>query len=166
MNSRRLIVISTAALLVAGGCATIQPKSTGSAERGAWIASKIAEAERLGAAECSPRQLAKAKVALEHVMHEVGEGYYSDAWLEPNFVAADTVADELLAERRLAASLGGRFKCVSASSKGREGRWRRPDSAEPLSAREQRLLPWPAGDYVGAAGERRSELRPFLMAVD
>ncbi len=159
-------VMLTAVLIVAGGCATMQPASTGSAERGAWIASKISEAERLGAKECSPRQLAKAKVALAHVMHEVNEGYYADAWLEPKFAEADTVADEILAERRLAASLGGPFRCVSASPKGHEGRWRRSNSAEPASAREERLLPWPAGDYPGTPEGRRSQAYPFLITAD
>jgi len=154
-----------AIVFVAGGCATMQPASTGSVERGAWIASKVSEAERLGAKECSPRQLAKAKVALEHVMHEANEGYYTDAWLEPDFADADKLADDLLAERRLAASLGRPFRCVSASPRGREGRWRRTP-AEPLPAREERLLPWPAGDDLGSAGGPRSQAFPFLVTVD
>ncbi len=139
-------------------------------ERGAWIASKISEAERLGAKECSPRQLAKAKVALEHVMHEVREGYYTDAWLEPGFEHADKFADELLAERRLAASLGRPFQCVSAVPTAREGRWRHKesaDSAEPApTAREERLAPWPAGDYPNASWGRRSQAYPFLITAD
>jgi len=160
-------LIAMAILFVAGGCATMKPasSSTGSVERGAWIASKISEAERLGAKECSPRQLAKVHVALEHVMHEAREGYYSDAWLEPDFADADKLADELLAERRIAASLGRPFRCVSASAKDREGRWRRAP-AKPLPAREERLLPWPAGDYLDAAGGRRSQAFPFMVTAD
>ncbi len=166
---KTLWITLTATLFLAAGCAALQPTSTtGSAERGAWIASKISEAERLGAKGCSPRQLAKAKVALEHVMHEVKEGYYSDAWLEPEFTNADRIADDLLAERRLAASLGRPFRCVSASTKGREGRWRRStdSAAEPASAHEDRLVPWPAGDYLNAAGGRRSQAYPFLITAD
>lgn len=163
---KTLWIMLTTTLLLAAGCAALQPQKTGSVERGAWIASKISEAERLGAKDCSPRQLAKAKVALEHVMHEVNEGYYTAAWLEPEFANADKIADDLLAERRLAASLGRPFRCVSASTKGREGRWRRGNPVKPASAVEERLLPWPAGDYLDAAGGRRSQAYPFLIVAD
>ncbi len=168
MKTRWIMLM--AALFLAAGCAAMQPKTTGSVERGAWIASKISEAERLGAKECSPRQLAKAKVALEHVMHEVKEGYYTDAWLEPEFEHADKFADELLAERRLAASLGRPFRCVSASPRGREGRWRHEEpagSAEPApAAREEQLAPWPAGDYLNASWGLRSQAYPFPITAD
>ncbi len=157
-------LILTALLTVAAGCATTGTKSTASLERGAWIAVKLGEAERLGAKECSPRSLAQARVALDRAMHEAGEGYYSDAWLEPDFAAADKLADDLLAQRRLAASLGRPFLCVSASRSTRADGFlgRGPD---PLPVREQRLRPWPAGDYLVPAGEFRSRALPVVEAA-
>ncbi len=151
--------ILTALLTVAAGCATTGTKSTGSLERGAWIATKLGEAERLGAKECTPRSLALAQVALDHVMHEAAEGYYSDAWLEPHFAAADKLADDLLAERKLATSLGRPFLCVSASRSTRAGSFPGRDRA-PLPVWGERLLPWPAGDYLEPAGGLRGRALP------
>ena len=65
-------------------------------DRARSIEAKIAEAERLGAQSCAPRELAKARVALEHLVHEVEEGWYTAAWLEPHIAAADESAEELL----------------------------------------------------------------------
>ncbi len=150
----RWIVLAALAVMAAG-CASVQGKSAsiGSVERGAWIAAKIAEAEQLGAKECSPRTLAKAYVALEHVMHEVGEGYYSDAWLEPQLAETDKLVDDLLAERRLAASLGRPFRCVSALKRSSRAEH---DDVDLVPIREDRLVPWPAGDFEGPAAEPRS----------
>lgn len=151
MKTRWIMLAALAAL--AAGCASVQGKSTGSVERGLWIAAKIAEAEQLGAKECSPRALAKAYVALEHVMHEVKEGYYSDAWLEPQFDETDKLVDDLLAERRLAASLGRPFRCVSALKRSRKAEESGVD-LEPVHG--DRLVPLPAGDFEHAEAEPRS----------
>jgi hypothetical protein len=43
-------------------------------------------------------------------MHEIQEGYYSAAWLEPDLATADGSAEELLRERRVAAGMGSRFR--------------------------------------------------------
>lgn len=108
------IILSTAAMFLAAGCASMPAKAVAPAARTGMIASKITEAEQLGAKGCAPRTLAKAKVALDHLLHEVEEGYYHPAWLEPDFAAAEKAVEELLAERKFAATLGTRFRCVSA----------------------------------------------------
>jgi uncharacterized protein YbjT (DUF2867 family) len=111
---RKRIVMLPAVIFLAAGCASVPAKNAAAPEeRAGMIASKIREAEQLGAKGCSPRALARAKVALEHVLHEAGEGYYPPSWLEPDFAAAEMAAEELLAERRMAARLGPRFRCVS-----------------------------------------------------
>lgn len=107
------IILSTAAIFLAAGCASMPAKAVVPKERTGMVALKIIEAEQLGAKECAPRTLAKAKVALDHVLHEVEEGYYHPAWLEPDIAAAEKAAEELLAERKFAATLGTRFRCVS-----------------------------------------------------
>ena len=111
----RRLLIAGALLLLAAGCSTMQAKAIDPMQRARGIEAKIAEAERMGARSCSPRDLAKAKVALDHLIHEVEEGYYTAAWLEPDFAAADKTVQELLEERKVAASVGGRFRCVSRS---------------------------------------------------
>ncbi len=117
-------MIAAAALLLAGGCAAMQPAKTADpAERIKAIAAKIREAETLGARECVPRDLAKAQVAMEHVRHEVEEGYYAPSWIEPDLAAADIAAEQLVIERRVAARLGGgRFRCVAGTPKVRPAR--------------------------------------------
>jgi hypothetical protein len=110
----KAVILSTAALFLAAGCASMPAKTAAPAARTGMVASKILEAEQLGAKGCSPRTLAKAKVTLDHVIHEIEEGYYHPAWLEPDLAAAEKAAEELLAERRFAATLGTRFRCVSA----------------------------------------------------
>jgi len=110
---RNSILLSTAALFLAAGCASMPAKATAPMERTRMVASKITEAELLGAKGCAPRTLAKAKVALDHVIHEMEEGYYPPAWLEPDIAAAEKAAEDLLNERKLVASLGTRFRCVS-----------------------------------------------------
>ncbi|MBI5904055.1 MAG: hypothetical protein HZB86_00635 [Deltaproteobacteria bacterium] len=111
---RRLLFAGVLPFLAAG-CSTMQANAIDPMDRARGIQAKISEAERLGARSCSPRELAKAKVALDHLIHEVDEGYYTAAWLEPDFVAADKAVQELLEERKVAAAVGGRFRCVSRS---------------------------------------------------
>lgn len=110
----KAVILSTAAMFLAAGCASMPAKTIAPTTRTDMVASKIREAEQLGAKGCTPRTLAKAKVALDHVLHEVEEGYYHPAWLEPDIAAAEKAAEELLAERKYAAILGARFRCVSA----------------------------------------------------
>ena len=110
---RKAIILSTAVMFLAVGCASMPAKAVAPKERAGMIASKITEAEQLGAKGCAPKTLAKAKVALDHVLHELEEGYYHPAWLEPDIAAAEKAAEELLAERKFAATLGTRFRCVS-----------------------------------------------------
>jgi hypothetical protein len=111
---RNAILLSTAAIFLAAGCASMPAKATVPRERTGMIASKIAEAEQLGAKGCAPRALAKVKVSLDHVIHEVEEGYYHHSWLEPDLAEVEKAAEELLAERKFAATLGTRFRCVSS----------------------------------------------------
>ena len=113
MNHRMLF--AGALLFLAAGCSAMHAKAVDPMDRARGIEMKIAEAELLGARSCSPRELAKIKVALDHVVHEIQEGYYSAAWLEPDLAAADKSAEELLRERRVAAGMGSRFHCVSRS---------------------------------------------------
>ena len=107
------IILSTAAIFLAAGCASMPAKSGNAEERTRMVASMITEAEHLGAKECSARSLAMAKVALDHALHEVREGYYHSTWLEPDIAKAEKTAGDLLAERKFAATLGTRFRCVS-----------------------------------------------------
>lgn len=111
---RKAILLSTAAMFLAAGCATMPAKAVAPKERTGMIASRIIEAEQLGAKLCAPKTLAKVKVALEHVTHELEEGYYPPSWLAPDIAAVEKAAEELLAERKYAATLGTRFRCVSA----------------------------------------------------
>jgi hypothetical protein len=79
--------------------------------RTGMMENKITEAEYLGAQKCSPQALAKAKIALDHVAHEVEEGYYHPTWLEHDLAKAEKAVEELLAERKSAASRAPRFHC-------------------------------------------------------
>ena len=99
---RKAIVLS-AALFLGAGCASLQGTAVVPSARTGMMASKITEAEYLGARKCSPKALAKAKIALDHVSHEVQEGYYHPAWLEHDLADAEKAVEELLAERKAAA---------------------------------------------------------------
>ncbi len=100
----------------------LQTRPTDPVARAGAIAAKIDEAERLGAKECSPRALAKAKVSLEHVSHELKEGYYSSQWLDPDFDAANKAAQDLLSERKAAAETGRHYRCVSTPEAAPKGK--------------------------------------------
>lgn len=95
------------------GCAGARPASATLSERADRIAAKISEAEQLGARECSPRELARAKVALDHAIHEVKELYYPRQWTELEFARAEEIVDDLLDQRRLASASPYRFRCVN-----------------------------------------------------
>ena len=107
---RKSIVLSTAVLFLGAGCASMPQKADVSTARTGMMASKITEAEYLGAKGCSPLALAKAKIALEHVAHEVQEGYYPPAWLEGDLAKAEKAVEEPLAERK-SAIRGPRLVC-------------------------------------------------------
>lgn len=101
---RKAVVLPTGELSPGAGCASMPAKAVVPSSRTGMIASKIAEAEDLGAQKDSPQALAKAKVALVHVVHEEQEGYHHPAWLEKDLVDAEKTVDALLAERKSAAS--------------------------------------------------------------
>jgi hypothetical protein len=109
------MVVAGALLILSAGCSAMHAKAVDPMDRARGIEAKVAEAERLGARSCAPRDLARVKVALDHLVHEAQEGYYTASWLEPDFAAADKAVEELLEERRVAASMGSRFRCVSRS---------------------------------------------------
>lgn len=100
---------------IASGCAA--GRVAGSYDDRTWaIAAKLAEADRLGARDCSPRQLAHARVRLDRVRHEMAEPHYPPMWLHWEVERVDALAGELLENRRLAAKFGGgRFTCVGSA---------------------------------------------------
>lgn len=113
MKSRYLCFLLSLLLAaaVASGCASGQVRKSFN-DRTGEISAKIAEAERLGARDCAPRELARVKVELEHVRHEIKETHYPIDWMHFELDKAEKAANELLEKRRLAASLGGRFRCM------------------------------------------------------
>jgi peptidoglycan-associated lipoprotein len=62
------------ACLAASGCAKRQI-TRAEADRLETLAKKIAQAENDGAKDCAPKELAEAKVALEHAQHESSESF-------------------------------------------------------------------------------------------
>lgn len=115
MKNRNRSFLSLVVLLAvaASGCAAGQVTKSFN-DRSDEIAAKIAEAERLGARRCAPRELARAKVELEHALHEAAETHYPREWLHREFDKAESAANELLEHRRLATSLGVNFRCVES----------------------------------------------------
>jgi peptidoglycan-associated lipoprotein len=67
-------LLLAAALLVSSGCAKRQ-LTRGESDRLGLLESQVAQAEADGALECAPRELARAKVAVEHARHESSESY-------------------------------------------------------------------------------------------
>jgi len=110
---KKSIVLCAAVLFLGAGCASMQGSSGVPSARTGMMASKITEAEYLGAQKCSPLALAKAKVALDSVLHEVQEGYYHGAWLEQDLADAEKTVAALLAERKTAARPAPRLHCGS-----------------------------------------------------
>ena len=108
---KKTILLSTAVLFLGAGCASMQGTATVPSARTGMMAAKITEAEFLGAQKCSPKALAKAKIALDHVSHEMEEGYYHPVWLEDDLVSAEKAVAELLAERKTAASRAPQLHC-------------------------------------------------------
>ena len=108
---RRSIVLSAAVLFLGAGCASMPAKAVAPSARTGMMAARITEAEYLGAQKCSPQALAKAKIAVDHVAHEAEEGYYHPTWLEQDLAKAEKAVEELLAERKSAASRAPRLHC-------------------------------------------------------
>ncbi len=88
------------------GCATEQVGRSNFADRYSRIAARIDEAETLGARNCSPRELANARVELERALHEAKEPHYTRDWIQVEFDKAESAADKLLATGNLRASQG------------------------------------------------------------
>jgi len=99
MRNRNLLLLSLLILAVAfaAGCAKRQ-LTKGEMDRADAIAAKIAKAEKMGAIDCAPRELAAAQAELDHARHEAVEHQYGDKEIEAYFAAADKAADALLAK--------------------------------------------------------------------
>lgn len=99
MRNARVLAIGfvVLALAVASGCAKRQLTKSDTSRLDA-IAAKIAEAERIGAPDCVPqRELARAKVALEHARHEMVEHFEA---ADEHVKEAEAAADDLSAKTR------------------------------------------------------------------
>lgn len=96
MRNRNLLLFSLLILAVAfaAGCAKRQ-LTKGEMDRADAIAAKIARAEKMGAMDCAPKELAAAQAQLDHARHESLE-HHEEA--EEYFAAADEAADALLAK--------------------------------------------------------------------
>jgi len=103
MRNARLLVIGfvVLALGLASGCAKRQLTRSES-DRLDAIAAKIAEAERVGAPDCIPyKEIAYAKVELEHARHEMLEyGGKDPSYYENDVRSAEKAADEALAKAK------------------------------------------------------------------
>jgi len=78
--------------------------AVGFASRAASIGTRIAQAEKQGAADCTPRQLAAAKSELVRVRQEATSARTSLNETEAAFLRAESLADGLVVNRQLAAS--------------------------------------------------------------
>ncbi len=96
MRNRNILLVSLLILAVAfaAGCAKRQ-LTKGEMDRADAIAAKIARAEKMGAKDCAPKELAAAHAQLDHARHEAAE-HHEEA--EKYFAAADQAADVLLSK--------------------------------------------------------------------
>jgi hypothetical protein len=76
------------------------------------VASKIGMAERMGALQCSPSDVARAGEALESARRIAAAHHYDPDYAERPFLAAERLADDLVETRRIAYSRG--FVCYSS----------------------------------------------------
>ncbi|GAB4373913.1 MAG: hypothetical protein Kow00128_23740 [Deltaproteobacteria bacterium] len=115
MRSVRVVsaVVLLAGVLGWAGCAGHSPAAALDlrAER---IAIQIERAEQMGARECAPKELARAKVLLDHIRHEMIEGHYPSAWAARDLNVAEKVANAMLQGRILAQRSG--FECYHPGS--------------------------------------------------
>ena len=88
-----LLMVGAAGVLVSG-CGAVRQLSRTDADRAAAVAARIAEAERMGAMECAPRELALARASLDHARHEAMEFETREA-VDRYFRAAEEAADEV-----------------------------------------------------------------------
>ena len=86
------------AVALAVGCAAKRQITQGESDQLDAIAAKIARAENMDARECAPKELATAKVELDHARHEATESFYSQAKIQEYIKEADVAADTLLAK--------------------------------------------------------------------
>jgi hypothetical protein len=75
------------------------------------VSSKIATAEQVGAKDCVPAKVARAKELLETARRATAEYHYDGIVIEPFFTRAENAAEELIEERRMAAASG--LSCYS-----------------------------------------------------
>ena len=73
-------------------------------------AKRISQAERMGAGECQPRELARAKADLAVASRGITELDFDPSMTETVLVRAETLSGNLLSERRYAASKG--IRCL------------------------------------------------------
>lgn len=113
MKRRRLclLVAIVFSFTIASAC-TMRQSTKNLNDREMEIAAKIAEAKRMGAKDCSPRELARTLVGLDRVRHEMMEPHYPPGWLHAGLDLVEKDADALLEKRRLATMVGARFRCV------------------------------------------------------
>jgi hypothetical protein len=79
------------------------------AKRSALIGAKIADAERMGAMECSPSELVRAKAELDRARHDAAGIRSGIRETDASFARAEQIADALLANRQFASRKG--IKC-------------------------------------------------------
>ena len=96
MRNRHLFLFVTVlfAAFLAVGCGARQ-LTKGEIDQFDGISAKIAKAERMGAKECAPKELANAKVELDYARHEASEPWET---AQPFIKTADKAADDLLAK--------------------------------------------------------------------
>jgi len=92
------------------GCVKRQT-TTGVMDREEKVATMIVKAEQLGARECSPREIARAKVLLEVAIHERVEKAYPLSWSGRKLDEAERIVQELLGKRVIAYESGFPFGC-------------------------------------------------------
>jgi len=98
MRNRNLLLFAVIVLAVslASGCG-VRQLTKSEMDRADGIAAKIAQAEKMDARDCAPKELAAAYAALDHARHEAAE-HHEEA--EKYFADADKAADALLAKTR------------------------------------------------------------------
>jgi len=98
MRNRNLLLFAVILLAasLAAGCG-VRQLTKSEMDRADGIAAKIAQAEKMDARDCAPKELAAAYAALDHARHEAAE-HHEEA--EKYFADAEKAADELLAKTR------------------------------------------------------------------
>jgi hypothetical protein len=76
------------------------------AKRGALIGEKIADAERMGAMDCTPGELARAKAELDRARRDAAGIRSGIQETDASFARAEQIADALLANRQFASRKG------------------------------------------------------------